>query len=223
MSTSEYRSVDAEGDLPISEAELAALASQLFASRTARARTARRRRRQWPRAATCPTRRRRRRRPPPLRRAADPVAPPAQFVAVPNVTIPAPTSPGPEAHSAASGSGRPARQRAGHHRGPVGGTCRRRCGGPVPAPGVSGLDCVRGALGHRADDSRGAGRRTSAQRPGAPRGSAPTWPGTAPAVTDLGRQPARRRPARRVTKPNYYFLTGPARRPRAGSADPGRP
>ena len=32
MSTSEYRSVDAEGDLPISAAELAALASQLFAA-----------------------------------------------------------------------------------------------------------------------------------------------------------------------------------------------
>ena len=32
MSTSEYRSVDAEGDLPISEAELAALATQLFAA-----------------------------------------------------------------------------------------------------------------------------------------------------------------------------------------------
>ena len=31
MSTSEYRSVDAEGDLPISAAELAALANQLFA------------------------------------------------------------------------------------------------------------------------------------------------------------------------------------------------
>src|SRR6476620_7104428 len=31
MSTSEYRSVDAEGDLPISAAELTALASQLFA------------------------------------------------------------------------------------------------------------------------------------------------------------------------------------------------
>ncbi|MCV7176499.1 cysteine desulfurase, partial [Mycolicibacterium sphagni] len=32
MSTSEYRSVDAEGDLPISEAELAAMANQLFAA-----------------------------------------------------------------------------------------------------------------------------------------------------------------------------------------------
>ena len=32
MSTSEYRSVDAESDLPVSAAELAALASQLFAA-----------------------------------------------------------------------------------------------------------------------------------------------------------------------------------------------
>src|ERR1700727_1991883 len=32
MSTSEYRSVDAESDLPISPAELAALATQLFAA-----------------------------------------------------------------------------------------------------------------------------------------------------------------------------------------------
>ncbi|MCA2268679.1 cysteine desulfurase, partial [Mycobacterium avium] len=32
MSTSEYRAVDAESDLPISAAELAALASQLYAA-----------------------------------------------------------------------------------------------------------------------------------------------------------------------------------------------
>src|SRR6476659_6610915 len=32
MSTSEYRSVDAESDLPVSAAELAALASQLYAA-----------------------------------------------------------------------------------------------------------------------------------------------------------------------------------------------
>ena len=32
MSTSEYRSVDAESDLPLSSAELAALASQLYAA-----------------------------------------------------------------------------------------------------------------------------------------------------------------------------------------------
>ena len=32
MSTSEYRSVDAESDLPISAADLAALASQLYAA-----------------------------------------------------------------------------------------------------------------------------------------------------------------------------------------------
>ena len=44
MSTSEYRSVDAEGDLPISAAELAALATQLFAAASGPARTARHRR-----------------------------------------------------------------------------------------------------------------------------------------------------------------------------------
>ena len=70
MSTSEYRSVDAESDLPISGAELAALASQLYAASIRPGPDSPPRPRRSPRAAACPTRRRPRRpgrRPPALR------------------------------------------------------------------------------------------------------------------------------------------------------------
>ena len=95
MSTSEYRSVDAEGDLPISEAELAALASQLFASARPGPDSPPQTTAVAPRgnvpdatAATSAASA--------AAGTADPVSPSAQFVSVPNVTIPAPTSPGPE-------------------------------------------------------------------------------------------------------------------------------
>src|SRR6478735_4879137 len=95
MSTSEYKSVAAEGDLPISEAELAALASQLFASARPGPDSPPQTTAVAPRgnvpdttavtsaAATAAG-------------TADPVSPSAQFVSVPSVTIPAPTSPGPD-------------------------------------------------------------------------------------------------------------------------------
>jgi len=63
MPTSEYRAVDAESDLPISAAELAALANQLVCrQRPPGIRQVRHSRRRSRRAATCRTRRRLRRR-----------------------------------------------------------------------------------------------------------------------------------------------------------------
>src|ERR1700750_334025 len=96
MSKSEYRSVDAESDLPIGATELAALASQLFAASfrpgpdsppqtspvaprgnapdtTAASSAA---------AAAAGT--------------ANVYSPPTEFVAVPGAAVPGPTSPGPE-------------------------------------------------------------------------------------------------------------------------------
>lgn len=95
MSTSEYRSVDAEGELPISEAELAALANQLFAAsfrpgNDSPPQTAQ----PAPRgnvpdttaaAAYAST-----------AAGGSPVAPPLVFTEEPNVTLPPPSSPGPE-------------------------------------------------------------------------------------------------------------------------------
>src|SRR4051794_31414578 len=95
MSTSEYRSVDAEGELPISEAELAALANQLFAAsfrpgNDSPPQTAQ----PAPRgnvpdttaAASYGS----------AAAAGSPVTPPAVFTEAPNVTLPPPSSPGPE-------------------------------------------------------------------------------------------------------------------------------
>jgi cysteine desulfurase/selenocysteine lyase len=104
----ELRSLNAEGELPISEAELSALATQLFATR---------------------------------------IRPgPAEFVSVPEVNLSAPTSPGPEA---------------------------------IPPGAV----------------------------PVAPRGSAPVWPATVPAVPDLGWTDA---PASSEDGAGYYFLSAPS-------------
>ncbi|WP_163805443.1 family 2A encapsulin nanocompartment cargo protein cysteine desulfurase [Mycolicibacterium anyangense] len=95
MSTSEYRSVDAEGDLPISEAELAALATQLLAGSIRPGNDS------PPQAV------------PPAPRGsmpdttaaasyasgaagAQPFSPPAVFLEAPGVTVSAASSPGPE-------------------------------------------------------------------------------------------------------------------------------
>ncbi|WP_059014205.1 family 2A encapsulin nanocompartment cargo protein cysteine desulfurase [Mycobacterium sp. M26] len=95
MSTSEYRSVDAEGDLPISEAELAALATQVLAASIRPGNDS------PPQTV------------PPAPRGsvpdttsaasyaaaaagAQPLSPPAVFLEAPSVTLPPPSSPGPE-------------------------------------------------------------------------------------------------------------------------------
>ena len=95
MSTSEYRSVDAEGELPISEAELAALATQLLAAGIRPGNDS------PPQSV------------PPAPRGsvpdttsaasyvaaaagAQPFGPPAVFLEAPRVTLPPPSSPGPE-------------------------------------------------------------------------------------------------------------------------------
>ena len=207
MSTSEYRSVDAEGELPISEAELAALASQLFASARPGPDSPPQTTAVAPRgnvpdatAATSAASA--------AAGTADPVSPSAQFVSVPNVTIPAPTSPGPEPIPPQAVPVAPRGNVPDTTAAPSAGHTAAGVADPFLLPGVSGLDSFAVPSGI-VSTVPGVLAGSPPSVPVAPRGSAPTWPGTAPTVTNLGRQPAP------VAGPsgdeaNYYFLTGPA-------------
>jgi cysteine desulfurase/selenocysteine lyase len=209
MSTSEYRSLDAESELPISETELAALANQLFAAGirpgpdsppltvpvaprgTAPDVTA---------ATSAGTG---------AARAADPVTPSAEFVAVPEIVAPAPTSPGPEAvapqtvpvaprGNAPDGGAAPAIGRAG-----------AGVGHPYLPPGVADLSAfaVPPGIVPTIPGVLASGAPTV---PVAPRGSAPGWPDSAPSAVKLEsirgglRAPA---PATAGDEADYYFLS----------------
>ena len=206
MSTSEYKSVAAEGDLPISEAELAALASQLFASARPGPDSPPQTTAVAPRgsvpdttavtsaAATAAG-------------TADPVSPSAEFVSVPSVTIPAPSSPGPDPIPPQTVPVAPRGNVPDTTAAPSAGHTAAGGADPFPVPGVSGLEAFAVPSGI-VSTVPGVLAGTVPSVPVAPRGSAPTWPGTAPTVTDLGWKPAP------VADPsgdeaNYYFLTGP--------------
>lgn len=186
MSTSEFRSLDAQSDLPISAAELAALATQLYATSI----------RPGPDSPPSATQVAPRGVAPDTTAAASAgsaaaglahPATPAEFVSVPEVFVPAPSSPEPE--------GIP---------GIVPVAPRGNAASPV-AP-IGGLEAfavptglvptVPGVL---------AGAPPSA--PVAPRGSAPTWPGAVPTVPDLGWSGS---PAPSEDAGSYYFLQAPA-------------
>ena len=196
MSTSEYRSVDAEGELPVSEAELAALATQLFAAsirpgldsppQTAPV---------APRGSV-----------PDTTSAASaasaagggthPVTPPAAFAAVPNLTAQAPTSPGPEPVPPQTVPVAPR--------------------GSAPdvtaytAPGFGGFAVPSGIV---PTVPGVAGSAPTA--PVTPRGSAPTWPDSAPPVKHLGWSATPAAPhAPAGDESSYYFLSSPGPVPR---------
>lgn len=185
MSTSEFRSLDAESDLPISAAELTALASQLFATSFR------------PGPDSPPS--------------AAPVAPrgvapdttsaasagsaaaglahratPAEFVSVPEVFIPAPTSPEPE--------GIP---------GVVPVAPRGNAASPI-AP-IGGLEAFAVPAG-LVPTVPGVLASSPPSAPVAPRGSAPAWPGAVPEVPDLRWSDT---PAVSEDAGSYYFLQAP--------------
>lgn len=186
MSTSEYRSVDAEGELPISEAELSALATQLFATSI----------RPGPDSPPSATQVAPRGVAPDVTTAtsagstaagaAHPVTR-AEFVPVPEVNVPAPTSPGPE----------------GIPPGAVPVAPRGNAASPI-AP-IGGLEAFAVPSGLVPTVPGVLAAPPSA--PPAPRGSAPGWPGTVPAVPDLGWTGAA--PASSEDGAGYYFLSAP--------------
>lgn len=190
MSTSEYKSFDAEGDLPISEAELSALASQLFATSF----------RPGPDSPPATTQVAPRGVAPDVTTAtsagstaagvAHPGTP-AEFVSVPEVNIPAPTSPGPEGIPPGVAPVAP-RGTAVSPIVPFSGF------EPFTVPDLS--PSLRSPL---------TGLVPSAP-PTPPRGSAPVWPGAVPQVPDLGWTGAA--PASQDAD-GYYFLKPAAPEP----------
>ncbi|OBB13436.1 cysteine desulfurase [Mycolicibacterium setense] len=183
MSTSEFRSLDAESDLPVSAAELTVLASQLFAT-TFR-----------PGPDTPPV--------------TTPVAPrgvapdvtsgasagaaaaglahpvtPAEFVSVPEVFVPAPSSPEPEGIPGVV---------------PV----AARGGATSPIAPIGGLESFAVPAG-LVPTVPGVLASGPPSVPVAARGSAPAaWPGAVPAVPDLGWSDA---PTASEDADSYYFL-----------------
>jgi cysteine desulfurase / selenocysteine lyase len=197
MSTSEYRSVDAESDLPISAAEIAALASQLFAASVRpgpdtppeASPVAPRGNVPDTTAATSAGTA--------AASSANPYTPPAPFVPVTDVYAPAPTSPEPE--------GIPQTV-------PV----APRGNVPDATAAPSAAYTIESALDPYAVPTSGivptipgvlAGSTPTV--PVAPRGSLPGWLPGAPTIADLGWSDAPTA-APVGDEANYYFLTGVA-------------
>ncbi|HUO40460.1 MAG TPA: aminotransferase class V-fold PLP-dependent enzyme, partial [Mycobacterium sp.] len=205
MSTSEYRAVDAESDLPLGAAELAALASQLYAASIRpgpdtppqSAPVAPRGSMPDTTAVTSAGQL--------AAGTADPFTPPVPFVAVPEIYVPAPTSPEPEGvpqtvpvaprGSVADATAAPS-------------AADTTPAGPYLPPGVADLTAF-------AVPSEGIVPTV----PGVPaipvawRGSAPWWLPGVPSVVDPGWSGGR--PVAPVgDEPRYYFLTEPEPVPR---------
>jgi cysteine desulfurase/selenocysteine lyase len=207
MSTSEYKSVDAEGDLPISAAELAALATQLYATSI----------RPGPDSPPVTTQVAPRGATPDATAAssavttavglAHPGTPPA-FVSVPDVQLPAPTSPEPEA---IPGVVPVAPRFSPSLRSP-----QERGNAASPIAPVGGLEAfavptglvptVPGVLAGGAPSAPPAPTHSPSLRSPQGRGSAPTWPGAVPAVPDLDWSGS---PAPSDDAAGYYFLQTP--------------
>ncbi|MCV7254814.1 SufS family cysteine desulfurase [Mycobacterium hackensackense] len=199
MSTSEYRSLDAEGELPISEAELSALATQLFATSI----------RPGPDSPPAATQVAPRGVAPDVTTAtsagstaagAAHPGTPAEFVSVPEVNVPAPTSPGPEGIPPGAAPVAP------------------RGGAASPVVPFSGLEAfavpdlsalLRSPLTGLVPTAPGVPAAPPSAPP-APRGNAPVWPGAVPDVPDLGWTGSA--PASRDAE-SYYFLKPPAPEP----------
>ncbi|MBI3215670.1 MAG: SufS family cysteine desulfurase [Mycobacterium sp.] len=207
MSTSEYRSLDAESELPISESELSALATQLFAASIRpgpdtppqTAPVAPRGNVPDVTAATSAATGA-------AGTAQHPVSVPAGFVPVPGVGV-TPTSPGPEVPAPQTVPVAP----RGNAPDATAGTSL----GHVAA-GASHLPSGVADLGSFAVPSGivptvpGVLAGAPPRAPVAPRGSAPGWPASAPPVGDLGWSGAPATPASTGgDEAGYYFLGQP--------------
>ncbi len=208
MSTSEYRSVDAEGELPISEAELAALATQLLAAgfrpgNDSPPQTAP----PAPRGSA-----------PDTRSAASyaaaaagdqPFAPPAALLEAPGVTLPPPSSPGPEPIPPGAIPVAPRGSAPDLTTAPSAGHAASGVTDVYTAPHLEAFAIPDGIIPTVPGVLAGA-PTTPPTAPVAPRGSAPGWPGAAPDVPVLGylSTPAIDVPA--GDEANYYFTSAPA-------------
>jgi cysteine desulfurase / selenocysteine lyase len=206
MSTSEYRSVDAESELPISASELAVLASQLYAASIRPGPDS------PPQAAPVAPRGS----VPDATAAAsagqtavgtsDPLTTPVPFIGFTDVYVPAPTSPGPEAPPQAV----PVAPRGSVPditAAPSAAWTSAGVADPFVPPGGSDLSAfavpTTGIVPNVPGVLAGAATPTA---PVAPRGSAPGWLPEAPSIPELGWSDAP--PVAPVgDESSYYFLT----------------
>jgi cysteine desulfurase/selenocysteine lyase len=210
MSTSEYRSVDAESDLPISAAELAALASQLYAASirpgpdsppqsapvaprgsvpdtTAAASLF-----QGPAQAPAGT--------------SDPFPAPVPLIGVADIYVPAPTSPGPEGVPPQTVPVAPRGNVPDATAAPSAAWTTAGVADPYLPPGVADLTAFAVPSQGIVPTVPGVLAGVAPTVPVAPRGSAPGWPHEAPSVADLGWSDAP--PVAPVgDEADYHFLT----------------
>ncbi|MDT5350518.1 MAG: cysteine desulfurase / selenocysteine lyase [Mycobacterium sp.] len=214
MSTSEYRSVDAESDLPVSAAELAALASQLYAASI----------RPGPDSPPQAVPLAPRGNVPDTTAAAsagrtavgtsDPIPAPVPFIGFSDIYVPAPSSPGPEAVPPQAVPVAPRGNLPDTTAAPSAAEAAAAVADPFLPPGVADLRAfavpTSGIVPTVPGVLAGATPTTPPTAPLAPRGSAPGWLPEAPPIPDLGWSGA---PAvAPVGDPpgdeaNYYFLT----------------
>ncbi|MCV7078165.1 family 2A encapsulin nanocompartment cargo protein cysteine desulfurase [Mycobacterium szulgai] len=211
MSTSEYRSVDAESDLPVSAAELAALAGQLYAasirpgldSPPQTAPVAPRGNVPDTTAATSVGRT--------AAGTSDPLTAGVPAIAYSDVYLPAPTSPGPEPVPPQTVPVAPRGNVPDTTAGPSAGAAAAAVADPFVPPGVGDLTAfavpTSGIVPTAPGVLAGAGPGGPTV-PVAPRGSAPGWLPGAPSVGDLGWSDAPAMPPH-GDEAYYYFLNKP--------------
>lgn len=207
MSTSEYRSVDAESELPVSATELAVLASQLYAasirpgpdSPPQTAPVAPRGNLPDTTAATSAGRT--------AAGTSDPLTAGVPAIAFSDIYVPAPTSPGPEATPPQTVPVAPRGNVPDSTAGPSAGAPGVAVADPFLPPGVGDLSAFAVPTGI-VPTVPGVLAGAPPSVPVAPRGSAPGWHPQAPTVADLGWSDA---PAAAPTgdEANYYFLAIP--------------
>ncbi|QLL05767.1 family 2A encapsulin nanocompartment cargo protein cysteine desulfurase [Mycobacterium vicinigordonae] len=210
MSTSEYRSVDAESELPVSAGELAALASQIYAasirpgpdSPPQTTPVAPRGNAPDTTAATSAART--------AATTSDLFPAPVPLVGLSDVYVPAPTSPGPEGVPPQTAPVAPRGSVPDSTAAPTAG--ETLAADPLLPPGVVDLTVFAVPTSGIVPTVPGVLAGAAPTAPVAPRGSAPGWLPEAPTVTDLGWSDAPvAAPGPRVPgdEASYNFLTRP--------------
>jgi cysteine desulfurase/selenocysteine lyase len=212
MSTSEYRSVDAESDLPIGAAELAVLASQLYAAsirpgpdsppQTAPVAP----RGSAPDTTTAASAGRT------AIGTSDPLPAPVPFIGFSDIYVPAPSSPGPEGVPPQTVPVAPRGNVPDSTAAPSTAATSAGVADPFLAPGVSDLTAFAVPSSGIVPTVPGVLAGSTPTAPAAPRGSAPSWLPEAPSVADLGwsDKPA---VAPVGDEASYHFLTRPEQVP----------
>ncbi|WP_204081281.1 family 2A encapsulin nanocompartment cargo protein cysteine desulfurase [Mycobacterium riyadhense] len=208
MSTSEYRSVDAEGELPISAAELAALANQLYATGIRPGPDSPPQTTQVAPRGTVPDTTAATSAGQAAAGAVDPFPAPIPLIGVSDIYLPAPTSPGPEGAPPQTAPVAPRGNVPDATAAPSAAETTEAVADPFLPPGIADLTAFAVPNSGIVPTVPGVLAGSVPTVPVAPRGSTPGWLPEAPSVGDLGWSGAP--PAGPVgDESNYYFLTRP--------------